>query len=270
MILKDPTLRSARLLTFTFAAFLAAAIIFVPSAPGQAGKGGKGGGGKGGAPKGKQVARTSAPIDLTGTWVSVVTEDWMFRMVTPPKGEMLGVPVTGAARAAANAWDPAADEAAGNQCKAYAAPGVMRQPGRIRVSWQDDSTLKVETEAGTQTRLFNFGAPPAAGERSWQGISTAQWETAVRAAGQPPAGNLKVVTTNLKPGYVRKNGVPYSADAVLTEYYDVHTADNKDVWMVVTTQVHDPANFTTDFITSSHFKKLGTGAPWKPEACSAR
>ncbi len=261
-------MRPARLLSFTFAAFVAAAILFVPSAPGQAGKGG---GGKGGGAKGKaKSAQVSSPIDLTGTWVSVVTEDWMFRMVTPPKGEMLGVPVTQASRAAANAWDPAADEAAGNQCKAFGAAGVMRQPGRIRVAWQDDSTLKVETEAGTQTRLFHFGAAPAAGERSWQGNSVAQWETAVTAAGKPPAGNLKVVTTNLKPGYVRKNGVPYSADTVLTEYYDVHTADNNDVWMVVTTQVHDPANFTTDFITSSHFKKLGAGAPWKPEACSAR
>jgi hypothetical protein len=73
---------------------------------------------------------------------------------------------------------------------------------------------------------------------------------------------------NLLPGYVRKNGVPYSNSTVLTEYYDVH--QDKDTWMVVTTQVHDPANFTTDFITSTHFKKLGADAPWKPEPCSAR
>ena len=98
----------------------------------------------------------------------------------------------------------------------------------------------------------------------------ANWEIAQTAAGAPRRGNLKVVTTNLKPGYVRKNGVPYSAATVLTEYYDVHTADNNDVWMVVTTQVHDPANFTTDFITSSHFKKLPANAAWKPEVCSAR
>ncbi len=250
-----------------FAALVAAAVLLVPSAPAQGpGKGGKGGG-KGGA---KQTAQTAAPIDLTGSWVSVVTEDWMFRMVTPPKGQMLGVPVTGAARAAANAWDPAADEAAGNQCRAYGAAGVMRQPGTIRVSWQDDSTLKIETTAGTQTRLFKFGAAPAAAEPSWQGTSAASWEIAQTAAGAPRRGNLKVVTTNLKPGYVRKNGVPYGAGTLLTEYYDVYTADNRDVWMVVTTQVHDPVNFTTDFITSTHFKKLGANAAWKPESCSAR
>jgi hypothetical protein len=257
-------LNSARL-SFAIAICVAAAVLFVPTAPAQGpAKGGKGGG------KGKQSAQASAPIDLTGSWVSVVTEDWMYRMVTPPKGQMVGVPVTPAARAAANAWDPAADEASGNACKAFGAAGVMRQPGTIRVSWQDDATLKVETTAGTQTRLFHFGAAPAAAEPSWQGTSAASWDVAATAAGAPRRGNLKVVTTNLKPGYVRKNGVPYGAGTVLTEYYDVYTADGNVTWMVVTTQVHDPVNFTTDFITSTHFKKLGANAAWKPEACSAR
>lgn len=254
-------------LSLALAACVAAAVLFVPNAPAQQGKGGKGGGAKG---KAKQTAQSVAPIDLTGMWVSVVTEDWMYRMVTAPKGQMVGVPVTPAARAAANAWDPTADEASGNACKAFGAGGVMRQPGTLRVSWQDDDTLKIETTAGTQTRLFNFGAAPAAAEASWQGTSVASWDIAPTAAGAPRRGNLKVVTTNLKPGYVRKNGVPYGAGTLLTEYYDVYTADNRDVWMVVTTQVHDPVNFTTDFITSSHFKKLGANAAWKPEACSTK
>lgn len=239
-------------------------VLWMPQAEGQ-------GPGKGGKAKAKQTAKSAAPIDLTGTWVSVVTEDWMFRMVTPPKGEMLGVPVTPAARAAANAWDPAADEAAGNACKAYGAAGVMRLPGRIRISWVDDLNLKVETEAGTQTRVFHFtDSALTQPEPGWQGLSFATWETAVTTDSEPKAGNMKVVTTRLRPGYVRKNGVPYSVNTVLTEYYDVHTADNNDTWLVITAQVHDPANFTTDFITSTHFKKLGADAPWKPEPCSAR
>lgn len=256
-------------LSLVFAACLAAAVLFVPTAPAQQGKGG---GGKGGAAKGKgkQTAQSNAPIDLTGSWVSVVTEDWMYRMVTAPKGQMTGVPVTPAARAAANAWDPAADEAAGNACRAFGAAGVMRQPGTLRVTWQDDATLKIETTAGTQTRLFSFNEVAGDAVASWQGTSRANWEVAQTAAGAPRRGNLKVVTTNLKPGYVRKNGVPYGAGTVLTEYYDSYTADNRDVWMVVTTQVHDPVNFTTDFITSTHFKKLGANAAWKPEPCSAR
>lgn len=254
-----------RLAALLFAAIAAFAILWLPSADAQ-------GPAKGGAKgKGKQTARQAAPIDLTGTWVSVVTEDWMFRMVTPPKGEMLGVPVTPAARAAANAWDPVKDEAEGNACRAYGAAGVMRLPGRVRISWENDVELKIEMEAGTQTRYIHFtDSAISAAEPTWQGLSFAQWETAVTAAGEPAAGNMKVVTTRLRPGYVRKNGVPYSANTVLTEYYDVHTADNGDVWMVVTTQVHDPANFTTDFITSTHFKKLGADAPWRPEPCSAK
>lgn len=233
---------------------------------------GKGGGkGKAGAAKAKQTARAAAPIDLTGSWVSVVTEDWMFRMVTPPKGQFLGVPMTPAARAVANNWDPARDEAEGNACKAYGAAAIMRVPGRIRVSWQDEWTLKIETEAGMQTRLFHFVRVEAPAEPSWQGYSTAEWEVAVTRPGAPTAGSLKVTTTRLRAGYLRKNGVPYSENTLLTEYYDVHTGPNGDIWMVVTTQVHDPANLTTDFITSSHFKKLPAGdATWRPEPCTAR
>jgi hypothetical protein len=263
------SLSNARL-SLALAAFVAAAVLFVPSAPAQQGKGGGAKGGGAAKGKAKQTAQSVAPIDLTGSWVSVVTEDWMYRMVTAPKGQMTGVPATPAARATANAWDPAADEASGNACRAFGAAGVMRQPGTIRVSWADDATLKIETTAGTQTRLFSFGTAPATAEASWQGTSVATWDIAQTAPGAPRRGNLKVVTTNLKPGYVRKNGIPYGAGTVLTEYYDSYTADNRDVWMVVTTQVHDPVNFTTDFITSSHFKKLGANAAWKPEPCSAK
>ena len=36
-------------------------------------------------------ARDRAPIDLTGYWVSYVTENWRYRMVTPAKGDYQGV-----------------------------------------------------------------------------------------------------------------------------------------------------------------------------------
>ncbi|MEI9813908.1 MAG: hypothetical protein WDO18_15255 [Acidobacteriota bacterium] len=248
--------RLSRAFVIVASAIAAIALVLAPASAQPPTKGG----GKG---KAKQTARSAAPIDLTGTWVSVVTEDYMFRMVTPPKGEILGVPVTPAARAAANAWDPAADEAAGHTCRAYGAAGVMRLPGRVRISWQDDATLKVETEAGTQTRLFHFTPYSGDAPASWQGISQAEWEPAIAKS-----GDLKVLTRNLLAGYVRKNGVPYSTNTLLTEYFDVHT--DKDTWLVITTQVHDPVNFTTDFITSTHFKKLGVDALWRPEPCSAR
>src|SRR5438552_9832449 len=104
------------------------------------------------------AAKAQATIDLTGYWVSFVTEDWRYRMITPPKGDYAGVPMTPEARRIADAWDPAADETAGSQCKSYGAAAIMRVPTRLHVTWQDDNTLRIDTDAGTQTRLFQFGS----------------------------------------------------------------------------------------------------------------
>jgi hypothetical protein len=213
---------------------------------------------------------------MTGYWVSVVTEDWRFRMVTPPKGNYSGVPLNAEGRKLADTWDPAKDEAAGNQCRSYGAPGLMRVPGRLHITWDNDATMKIETDAGTQTRLFHFDGKETqaketqAGESSWQGYSAAEWEAAATGRGQPKAGDLKVVTTHLLPGYLRKNGVPYSANTVLTEYYDRISAPNGDEWLVVSTEVRDPQYLSSPFITSTHFKKQADAKSWMPEACSAK
>src|SRR3984957_13921618 len=98
-------------------------------------------GGRGGPPA---TPKAAAPIDLTGYWVSIVTEDWRYRMMTPAKGDFPSIPLNPEGRKAAEAWDPAKDEAAGNQCKSYGAGGIMRVPGRLHITWQDDNTLKVE------------------------------------------------------------------------------------------------------------------------------
>jgi len=251
------------------------ALLLVPAAYPQ-GRGGRGGGGRGGGAA--PTPKATAAIDMTGYWVAVVTEDWMFRMVTPPKGQYLGVPLNAAARRVADAWDPAKDEAAGEQCKSYGAAAVMRVPGRLHITWDNDTTLKIETEAGEQTRLFHFGSDSPGSEAlktaqstaaSWQGYSIAEWEQATVGRGEPRNGDLKVVTTKLRPGYLRKNGIPYSENAVVTEWYDRHD-DASGVWLVVSTEVKDPQYLSVPFITSTHFKKLPDNAPWKPEACSAR
>ena len=114
-------------------------------------------------------------------------------------------------RRVADTWDPARDEAAGEQCRAYGAANIMRIPGRVHITWQDDNTLRLDADAGTQTRLFVFGAAPATSEPSWQGQSIAEWQDAPAARGAVRTGNLKVMTTNLRSGYVRRNGAPYSA-----------------------------------------------------------
>lgn len=221
---------------------------------------------------GAATARAAAPVDLTGLWVAVVTEDWRWRMVTPQKGDYASVSavMTPQARKVADAWDPARDTAAGEQCRAYGAGAIMRVPGRIRISWENDTTLKIETEAGTQTRLFDF-ATPASGPPSWQGTSAATWLTAGgrRGSAAPRGGSLRVVTTNLRPGYLRKNGVPYGASARVTEHFNRLDEANGDSWLVVTTLIEDPEYLNTPFQVSSHFKKVPDGSGWNPTPCEA-
>jgi hypothetical protein len=224
--------------------------------------------GRGGPP---QTPQQAAAIDLAGYWVSVVTEDWRVRMVTPPKGYYESVPMTAESRRVADAWDPAKDEAAGNQCKAYGAAAIMRMPGRLHFTWKDPNTLQMDMDAGTQSRVFHFGAPaaaPAGTERSWQGYSVAEWEYAGR--GQPRKGNLKAVTTNLRAGYLRKNGVPYSENAVVTEYFDLLRAPSGDTWLLVVSEVADPQYLNPSFITSTQFKKQPDASGWNPTPCSAK
>ena len=241
------------------------------------------------APTQLSNARAAAPADLTGYWVSVVTEDWIERMITPARGEYPGVPLSPAGRQTLDAWDPAKDQVTGNACRAYGAAGVMRQPGRLHITWQDDNTLKIETEAGTQTRVLRFGQQPALlvkGEPQWQGSSAARWMLPAGAGGggedagpagsrarRPAAASLKVVTTKMRPGYLRLNGVPYGADATLTEYFDRVPGPNSppapggSSWLIVTSVVEDPVNLLQPFITSTHFKLEPDGSKWKPRPC---
>ena len=225
-----------------------------------------------------RTARAAASVDLTGYWVSYVTEDWRFRMVTPPKGDYTSVPLNREGIRVADTWDWEKDRAAGLQCKSYGAPALMRKPTRVRISWQGDSVLKLETDAGTQTRLLTFGAAPrtAPRTRTWQGMSTAEWEdTTVPASGlailtmppPPPSYALKVVTTGLRAGYLRSNGVPYSDQATVTEYFDTFTHRNAQEWLVVTTVVADPTYLQQPFITTTHFKREADGTRWRPTPC---
>jgi hypothetical protein len=234
----------------------------------------------GGPPQPPRPPKAAAPIDLTGYWVSLVTEDWRYRMLTPAKGDYASVPINPEGKKVADAWDPAKDEASGNACKAFGAPGLTRQPGRLHITWDNDSVLKVEFDAGTQTRMLNFPKPAATAEASWQGVSEAKWELAAAQGGGgrggPPVdpmtrgGSLKVVTTHFKPGYLRKNGVPYSADATLTEYFSVTNEPNGDHWLIITSVVEDPKYLTQPFITSTHFKKQADGSGWSPSPCTAK
>jgi hypothetical protein len=244
---------------------------------------GGGRGGRGGGPP-APPGRAGAPVDLTGTWVSIVTEDWQWRMQTPEPGDVTSVPVNPQGRQVAGTWTRAQD----GRCEAYGVGGLMRMPGRLRISWEDDDTLKIESDAGQQTRWLHFATPgapitsaPAGTPRTLQGYSIAEWQRAggaqdaflgrgVNAAGGSERwGSLKVTTTNMLPGWLRRNGVPYSADAVITEHFTRFTHPDAGDWFVVTTIVEDPTYLTQPFITSSNFKKEPDDAKFAPVACKS-
>jgi len=220
--------------------------------------------------------RAASPIDLTGYWVSLVTNEWRWRMLTPPKGDYATLPINAEARRIADGWDPARDEAGGNQCRGYGAAVIMQAPGRFHITWESDNALKIETDAGMQTRLFRFGpAARPAGEPTWQGFSIAEWQIArgqgreARAPGATRSGTLKVVTTGMRPGYLRKNGVPYSEKTVVTEYFSRFSGPGAE-YLNVLAIVEDPQYLTGPYTRSMQFKREPDGSKWKPEPCSAR
>ena len=246
-----------------------------------------------------RAPRAAAPKDLTGYWESIVTEYWRYRMVVPDKSDYVITPLNAEGRKVADAWDPAKDKADGNECKAYGAAAIMQVPGRVHIYWQDDTTLRIDTDSGTQTRLLHFGGSAPQGEApTWQGFSLASWEgfrpDSVRAGGGGPIrdaavggaagavgrgprelggevpGYLKVVTTHMRPGYLRKNGVPYGANATVEEYFDRFMDPySNETWLVVTTVVTDPQYLLEPSITHAHFKKIPDGSGWDPTPCRA-
>jgi hypothetical protein len=217
--------------------------------------------------------REGAPIELTGQWVSVITEDWRWRMVTPPKGDSASVPLNPAGRKLVDAWDLAADRVRGDLCKAFGPPALIRQPGRLRIRWESDSTLLLEFDAGTQTRRLRFGTPQPVGARSLQGDSQARWVRQPQnrgifgRGGATRGGSLEVVTRYLTAGYLRPNGVPYSERAVVTEFFDSFTLPEDGTWLIVTTIVNDPEYLTQEFVISSQFRRESDVSKWNPRPC---
>ncbi len=236
-------------------------------------------------PPDTRTAKAAAPTDFTGTWVSPVFEDYRWRMVTPLKGDYAGIPYKFAVQKIIDSWDPAKDEAAGLQCKAYGAPALMRIPGRIRISWQDANTLKIESDQGNQVRLLHFksatGTDAGTAPPSLQGYSVAKWEgPQLATAGGVALGTsarwgtrsnaLEVTTSNLQEGYLRKNGVPYSDKAKLTEYFDRFSEPDGTEWFTVTTIVEDPTYLTLPFVTTTDYRRERNDSKFSPSPCSAR
>ena len=71
------------------------------------------------------------------------------------------------------------------------------------------------------------------------------------------------------PGWLRRNGVPYSQNAVITENFTRFTHPDAGDWFVVTTTVEDPQYLAQPFITSSNFKKEADDSKWNPQPCKS-
>ena len=197
-------------------------------------------------------ARNAAPFDITGYWLAVSA---------PSSNEVVDVPLNAQGQKIAATWNPAKDAANGLQCRAYGAGGVMRLPGRLHIAWETADTLRIVTEAGTQTRRFLFGGTqffPT--QASWQGHSIARWTPT----------QLMVTTTHLAPGYLSKNGIPYSASTVLTETYARLVDKDGREFLDLTISVDDPQYLRQLYTKSYRFVKQAGAAGWNPTRCSAK
>ncbi|MGH8144573.1 MAG: hypothetical protein ACREU2_18940 [Steroidobacteraceae bacterium] len=223
-------------------------------------------------------ARARAPFDPSGYWVSLITQNWRYRMVVPARGDYAGIPINARAKQFADAWSATADIAAGKQCEAYGAPGIMQIPERLQISWQDDDTLRVDTDAGRQVRLLHFKHDPSAEKPAptLQGYSAARWQLfmlsnsfgAVDEASKGRRyGSLVVNTDDLLPGLLRKNGVPYGADTKMSEYWKLFGL-GADQWLTISTSVDDPEYLSGPYVYDSIFQREAGASQRDPSPCS--
>ncbi len=267
--MKSTVLKGSALLTALLA--VSPAILAQPGPPGPPPAARRGGP----PPAAQQAAR----FDLTGYWVSVVTEDWRWRMLTAPTGDVGSIPANAASRKEALKFDGSKYGPAWTNkidCRAYYAGGLMRMPTRLHITWAGPDTLKIESDWGQQTRLLYFKQSdvPNAGPTP-QGSSLATWQLPVqgprggfaRGGGPVTGGRLQVVTTKLSPGWLQRNGVPYGEKAQVTEWFQLFEDSTGKVWFDVTTKVEDPQHLSSPYVTSTDFRKEPDGSKWSPHAC---
>lgn len=216
----------------------------------------------------------AAPFDMTGYWVSVVTEDWRWRMVVPPEGDTGSIPLNQAGEELANAWR--ADDSELETCLAFGGAGIIRYPGRLHISWDDEQTLRIDFSAGNQSRLLHFdGDASAQMSNSLQGYTTANWykerQTRGLGFGGPvrsfEGGNLHSTTSHLTPAYLQRNGIPYSEQTTINDFYRVVELPNSERWLIVTSIITDPVYLREEIIWSTNFKYEANGENWDVSQC---
>lgn len=194
-----------------------------------------------------------AQADFTGYWDNIMHEDTLFRTAGPPIGEYIGLPLTDAARAIANEWNPEDGYKPENQCKMHGGAYIMRSPIRFFLEYEDEVTIsiKIELEMGTSRTIYLDGRP-AEGPPTDMGHSVGVWE----------GDMLTITTTNMTVKYVRRNGVPNSEQAVMTEHFVRHGD-----YLSIISIIEDPVYLTQPLVRSVSFRKRSDEFKWVRFPC---
>jgi hypothetical protein len=188
-----------------------------------------------------------AQHDITGEWGPQFHEDQLERVPGPDIGDYLGLPITDAARLRADTWDASLLTLLEHQCKPHPSDYGIRGPAQLRITKEIDTEsqalIAYQTHISWQAperTIYMDGRPhpPEYAAHTWQGFSTGKWD----------GDMLTVTTTHLKIGWIRRNGVPRSDRAVVTEHFIRH-----EKYLTVVTIVNDPVYLTEPFIRSTDF-----------------
>jgi glyoxylase-like metal-dependent hydrolase (beta-lactamase superfamily II) len=189
----------------------------------------------------------SAQIDFSGEWAPRFWEDQPERVPGPEFGDYLGIPISEAARRRADTWDASIQTLPEWQCRPHSADYIWRGPSNLRISKEVDpvsreiTAFHAEWLRSVDRAIYLDGRPhpPADALHTWAGFSTARWD----------GDMLTVTVTHLKEGYLRRNGLPRSDKATLTE----HWIRNGDL-LTVMTIVNDPVYLTEPFVRTTDYE----------------
>ena len=188
------------------------------------------------------LGQDGAP-DFTGYWMWLPHEEFRMRLWGPEPGEIGGLPLNEKAINAAMTFDPNDYYKPENQCRNHGAAYVMRAPFARQFLYEDTDTLLIRIELEAQERkIYLDGRLPSSEEHTGLGHSVGSWKNEI----------LTVTTTHMTPYYHRRNGVPYSENAVMTEHFLLHDSN----YLTIITKVDDPEYLSEPLVRSISFKKL--------------
>jgi len=188
-----------------------------------------------------------AQVNLSGGWGQKLHEDEPERGPGPEIGDYTGMPINDAARMKADTWDAQRWGMVEHECDPHPVDDAVRGPADMRI-WSEGDPFTQAVVAWrttvryklTQRTIYMDGRPhPSANApRTWQGFSTGTWE----------ADMLQVTTTHMKEGWLRRNGLPRSDKAAMTEYFIRHGD-----FLTLVTDVEDPVYLTEPFIRTTNW-----------------